>query len=261
MGLKYTYDVICSILKEKNTLECLIDTNEDFERKRKKTGMGRYIQKILFRCKNCGNVFERNLACVKMCVRPWLCSSCSQSEGAENQRKDYARCKQDIQDKGFTPLFNPEDIHTVHQKVKCVGSCGHDVVTSVHAFLRAKTSLCAECASKIHCGENNYNWKGGYENEKVRFRKTYEFKSFVRAVLKRDNYTCQCCNRNSRQTKLVVHHKDGYNWCIEKRTDVGNGVTLCEDCHKLLHNVYGVGKNTKEQYDEFIKSHYGLIWE
>ena len=43
MGLKYTYDVICSILKEKNTLECLIDTNEDFERKRKKTGMGRYI--------------------------------------------------------------------------------------------------------------------------------------------------------------------------------------------------------------------------
>lgn len=48
MGLKYTYDVICSILKEKNTLECLIDTNEDFERKRKKTGMGRYIQKYCF---------------------------------------------------------------------------------------------------------------------------------------------------------------------------------------------------------------------
>ena len=261
MVRKYTYEAICKIFEENGFLDCLIDTKEDFERKGKEQKTTPLYTKMRFRCKYCGNEFERSLACVKACVRPWLCGACSQREGAEDQRKDYVKCKQDIQDKGFTPLFNPEDIHTVHQKVKCIGSCGHEVITSVHAFLRAKTSLCAECASQIHCGENNYNWKGGYENEKIRFRKTYEFKSFVRAVLKRDNYTCQCCNRNSKKTKLVVHHKDGYNWCVEKRTDVDNGVVLCEDCHKLFHNIYGIGKNTKEQYDEFIKTHYGLIWE
>lgn len=176
-------------------------------------------------------------------------------------RKDYYECKQKLVDIGFTPLFNPDDITTVKQKVDCLGSCGHIVTSTLEALLRSKTGMCLHCGlAKANGGENNYNWKGGYDNEKIRFRKTFEFKSFVKAVLKRDNYTCQCCNRNSHQTKMVVHHKDGYNWCVEKRTDVTNGVTLCEDCHKLFHSMYGVGKNTEQQYSEFINNYYGLIW-
>lgn len=54
-------------------------------------------------------------------------------------------------------------------------------------------------------------------------------------VLKRDNYTCQCCGRRPTEKngiKLHVHHK-------ESRKTGGNApnnlITLCEDCHKALH--------------------------
>ena len=54
-------------------------------------------------------------------------------------------------------------------------------------------------------------------------------------VLKRDNYTCQCCGAHSTKTKgvkLHVHH-------IETRRTGGNApnnlITLCKACHKALH--------------------------
>ena len=54
-------------------------------------------------------------------------------------------------------------------------------------------------------------------------------------VLKRDNYTCQCCKEHptdKKTVKLHVHH-------IESRKTGGNApnnlITLCEDCHKLYH--------------------------
>lgn len=54
-------------------------------------------------------------------------------------------------------------------------------------------------------------------------------------VLKRDNYTCQCCGRHPTEKnglKLHVHHK-------ESRKTGGNApnnlITLCKTCHKALH--------------------------
>ena len=61
-------------------------------------------------------------------------------------------------------------------------------------------------------------------------QKRYEGKNFREKVLKRDNYTCQICG--SREN-LEAHHiipksKGGTNL-------VKNGITLCEDCHKAVH--------------------------
>lgn len=54
-------------------------------------------------------------------------------------------------------------------------------------------------------------------------------------VLKRDNYTCQCCGAHTTKKKTVklhVHHFEG-------RQVGGNApnnlITLCVDCHKALH--------------------------
>lgn len=54
-------------------------------------------------------------------------------------------------------------------------------------------------------------------------------------VLFRDHYTCQCCGAHGtakKPVKLHVHH-------IESRKTGGNApdnlITLCKDCHKLLH--------------------------
>lgn len=50
-------------------------------------------------------------------------------------------------------------------------------------------------------------------------------------ALVRDKYTCQCCGKKN--CRLEVHHivfrsKNGSN-------DLGNYITLCEDCHKAVH--------------------------
>lgn len=60
----------------------------------------------------------------------------------------------------------------------------------------------------------------------------YEYSSRREAVLHRDNYTCQCCGM--KHTRLEVHHiifrsKGGTD-------DERNLITLCEKCHKAVHD-------------------------
>ena len=49
-------------------------------------------------------------------------------------------------------------------------------------------------------------------------------------VLKRDNYTCQCCG--AKNVKLHVHHKESRKTGSEAPWDK---ITLCEDCHEGIH--------------------------
>ena len=51
-------------------------------------------------------------------------------------------------------------------------------------------------------------------------------------VFFRDNYTCRCCGKKSKDIKLHAHH-------LESRKTGGNApdneITLCDDCHEKLH--------------------------
>lgn len=88
-------------------------------------------------------------------------------------------------------------------------------------------------------------------------RDSKEYKQFIKTVLERDNYTCQCCgSKNNPQ----VHHVLNYSSHKKLRIDVNNGITLCECCHSPMifgsfHQTYGTYNNTKEQLDEYIKNH------
>ena len=64
--------------------------------------------------------------------------------------------------------------------------------------------------------------------------KNYGFANTREMVLNRDNYTCQYCKGRHKDSKLEVHHiiyrsNRGGN-------DENNLITLCQTCHKLLHN-------------------------
>lgn len=74
--------------------------------------------------------------------------------------------------------------------------------------------------------------------EPLKRRATKEYKEWREAVFKRDNYTCQMCGQHG--GKLNAHHIERYSKCVERRTDVSNGVTLCERCHRLLHKMEGI---------------------
>ena len=40
---------------------------------------------------------------------------------------------------------------------------------------------------------------------------------------------------------------------IDKYLDIDNGITFCEICHLLFHNIYGRRNTTKEQLIDFIE--------
>lgn len=113
-------------------------------------------------------------------------------------------------------------------------------------------NYCHSCACKIlNSGENNRFWKSDKsEEERILGRDYQEYSNFIKRVLKRDNYTCQCCGMTD--CRLVVHHLNGYDWCVDGRTKDSNGISLCDNCHKSFHSHYGYGSNTKEQFEEWL---------
>ena len=133
--------------------------------------------------------------------------------------------------------------------------CGKISYTKYHNYTRTLnddgTNYCYDCASTVLCsGENNYQWNDEKTHlQRKKDRKLKENRDFVKSVLDRDKYKCSCCGSN---VDLVVHHLDGYNIDEEKRFDVTNGITLCKNCHKNFHSLYGYGDNTKEQYEDWV---------
>jgi hypothetical protein len=49
----------------------------------------------------------------------------------------------------------------------------------------------------------------------------------------RDNNKCVICDNID---NLVVHHIKSYNDDLRLRTEINNGVTLCQSCHMKAHN-------------------------
>lgn len=106
-------------------------------------------------------------------------------------------------------------------------------------------------------GEKNPQWKGGALRNGL-FRNTYEYKEWHEAVLKRDNYTCQCCGIKSgcgHRVSIHTHHIYNFASNVDKRFDVDNGICLCKKCHYAFHSAYGFVNTTQEQLDEFILNH------
>lgn len=106
-------------------------------------------------------------------------------------------------------------------------------------------------------GELNHKWKGGVKYHRVE-RATNEYKNWRVLVYQRDNYTCQCCGIRSgkdNSVRLEAHHIKNWNDNVNDRYDVTNGITFCQDCHILFHQIYGKKDNTKEQLNNYLSTY------
>ena len=107
-------------------------------------------------------------------------------------------------------------------------------------------------------GAKNGNWKGGISNIDKRCRGIAEYKHWRSDVFERDDWTCQTCR--ARGVYITAHHIVSFSLMIHENNiknitmarecnelwALDNGVTLCEDCHRLTDNYKGRVKGRKK---------------
>ena len=106
---------------------------------------------------------------------------------------------------------------------------------------------------KTKSGLSNWNWKGGITVVYKKIRQSIDYRLWREAVFARDNYTCQKCFALG--GKLRPHHIKNFSQFPELRFAIDNGITLCEDCHKKFHHIFGLQSNTKEQVGLYVYSY------
>lgn len=91
-------------------------------------------------------------------------------------------------------------------------------------------------------GSKNANWKGGLTELVKGIRRSPEFCQWRKAVLERDNHTCQDCKSIK---QVDVHHLKSIIEYPELVFDINNGLTLCQDCHKRHTSWQKLNKRRK----------------
>lgn len=94
-------------------------------------------------------------------------------------------------------------------------------------------SISRGCIPPHRRGHEHWNWQGGIHRPNERQQQQVECKRWRLSVYQRDAYTCQGCGQVGRT--LNAHHIKPWSTFPECRFVLDNGVTLCVECHRLVH--------------------------
>jgi len=142
----------------------------------------------------------------RRCVLPLISSRIS---SLERERRDYSK-RQDAYSRGYKSALD----YAIHSMNDIFRLCG-----SKHV-------------------EDRLSWGKAARFKVFRFTNEVQKKHFAwRAqVLIRDHNTCRKCGGHR---SLEAHHIYSVKSVPELAFDINNGITLCEECHKLYHRCYG----------------------
>lgn len=196
-------------------------------------------------CKNCGSEYVGfgKMFCSHTCALLY------RNKYFNPVKSEAVRNKISQSEKGKTGLSG--ESHWNWQGKKSIvlhcEDCGKPLKTIPWGKQNAKVKYCPLCKSKR---ERSGHWKGGTTPQRIKEYTANKYKEFVKAVLQRDNYTCQECNRKSgdgRTLKLHVHHIKPYAENPELRFEISNGITFCDECHwDTLRNHKRLNRVDKE---------------
>jgi len=114
---------------------------------------------------------------------------------------------------------------------------------------RRRRTCSASCRSALR-GAGHWNYRDGGVAKTQRERYWAECREWRIKVLERDGYKCLACGTNKR---LVAHHLDGWANNPELRFDVGNGATMCHDCHWTFHRDTSHKNATRDMFSSWLK--------
>lgn len=191
------------------------------------------------------------------------CSNCGEEMLITDYEKRFEKkyrycslkCKGEHQKEILKGENNPK-----YRSIECSCAFCGEILYRTPTYINSRINIyCSkECKadwqSRYLRGENNPKYDKSISKEEREIGRNFDgYAYWRREVYKRDKYTCQCCGYDG-GGNIQAHHLDGYNWAIDKRTEINNGITLCEVCHKEFHSEYGNGNNTKEQFKEFLEN-------
>lgn len=203
---------------------------------------------LLIQC-SCGNIFKERFDCFKTRNR----DKCNECNGLIHWTYEKVKSYIEGENGNGCKLLSTEYKDNA-TKLNIMCSCGEIFETSLNQFKEQNKRQCNKCGIKLKTGENHPRYNPdltGEEREKG--RNIEGLAEWRTEVYERDNYTCQVCGDN-KGGNLNAHHLNGYNWDKERRTDINNGITLCDKCHNEFHKIHGYGNNTKEQFEKWINN-------
>ncbi|TCM89637.1 HNH endonuclease [Paenibacillus sp. BK033] len=182
--------------------------------------------------------------------RGQLCGGCRWERGSSKQRRTIDSVRETFALGGCELLSSEYSSNKQKLSFRC--SCGNVTAISLAKFQAGQR--CQSCKdrriSEKLTGPNNPSWKPELtEADRVKERTIPGYDEWRRSVFRRDGYICVICGHGGR---LNAHHIESYARVPEKRTDVTNGVTLCEDCHNEYHRKVSHNDADMESFEYFL---------
>ena len=182
---------------------------------------------IYIKCLNCGKEFKvspyrKDLAkyCSRKCVIP---KSAGWNRGTKGIMKPNKT--------SFKKGNKPKNCFTKGQKSWNKGTSGICKPNSGSFKKGVRISPKTEF-KKGNCGELSPSWQGG-KTQGQKKRMLQEYKDWRLNVYNRDGFRCQVCECVGKE--LNAHHIKKWSKYPELRLNIDNGITLCKECHKLVH--------------------------
>lgn len=140
-------------------------------------------------------------------------------------------------------------------KIKC-SICGREINRSKGVAERNEYNYCSrKCMAKDYenrlDGANHPLYIEDRSLITSKNRQDPRYKKWRKSVFKRDYWTCVCCGYKG--DNINAHHLKSFNRFPELQFEISNGITLCINCHKEFHNLYGTRKFTSDDFYEFLK--------
>lgn len=208
---------------------------------------------IKYKCE-CGNMSKIFVGNLKKGQR---CRKCGTEKRIASTSYKHSEIKTIFENAGCKLLSKN---YTPNQKLKYKCSCDNISEILLPSFLQGhRCKKCGVEKQKVKVlGKKHWNYNSNLtevDRQRWRWYCLPEYIEWRKAVFGRDRYRCQCCKEKA--GSLNAHHKESFNNNPGLRVDIDNGITLCENCHGLFHNIYGKGNNTISQLEVFLCNYGG----
>ncbi len=196
--------------------------------------------KMKYRC-SCGNISMIRFADFVSGKRCRKCSGC--------EKYNFEYVKQYFRNNRCELLEKEYINNSYKMKYRC--ECGK--ISRIRFADFKKGNRCKACGFDKIRGCKHYLYNPNItEEERSCGRYSAKYTKWRTGVYKRDNYVCQNCFQ--RGLRLNAHHIESWDINKKLRFAKNNGITFCKSCHIRFHKIYGRGKNSRQQSNDFLNT-------